>query len=678
MSDPSGDLGRFQFEHRSRYRAIVENAPEILALLEATGTVLYVNPYAEKVLGYRPEKVKGHNIFEFVHPEDTERAGQEYAKTIQEAGEHVPSVLRIRANTGEWIPFEVIANSRLQDPGIQAVVFTARDLRFRQEIEDAIHRANADIRAEVARRTMELTKINAELRIENNARRQAESRLERTISLLNATLDSTADGILVVSTEGKVKSWNQKFVEMWHLNFQVSIAGDDRQLLAQVSDQLKNPSDFLDRVRSVYADPAATSFDVLLFKDGRTFERYSQPQRLGDQIMGRVWSFRDVTHARKLEAELQQSHKIEALGLLAGGMAHDFNNLLMLICGHANQILESGPTQQVREISEEILSVTRRAASVTKQLLTFSRKQPEAPVASDLNRILLNLEPMLRHSLSNQTQLEISLAAEPEPVFVDVPQIEGMILNLVVNAQDAMPKGGRLSIATGTKSDRIPGEPAKVFSVLEVSDTGHGMTPEVQAHIFEPFFTTKEVGKGTGLGLSNVLGITQRAGGYIEVESEPKRGTRFRIYLPRVDKPAREAGSAPVARVRGGNETILLAEDEAGIRAMTRSYLESLGYRVLEAANGREAIRRSLEYAGPIHLVVTDLIMPGSRGDEALKLIRAQRPEVKAIFISGHVGKKVIEHPDPILYKPFELRELGRQIRSTLDSKPSETIKRAA
>ncbi|MBO0910644.1 MAG: PAS domain S-box protein [Acidobacteria bacterium] len=662
MSEPKEGVGR--------YRAIVENAPEILALLDATGTILYANPHMEKVLGYRHEEVKGRKIFEFVHPEDTERAAQEYARTIREAGEQVPSVLRIRASEGEWIPFEVIANSRLQDPEIQAIVFTARDLRFREDIEDAIRGANADIGAEVERRTTELTRINAELRIENNARRQAETRLEHTISLLNATLESTADGILVVSSQGEVTRCNRKFLEMWRLDFPGSIVGEDQRILAEVLDQLENPGDFIERVRTLYADPAATSFDVLNFKDGRIFERYSQPQRLDEKITGRVWSFRDVTRARNLEAELRHSQKMEALGLLAGGMAHDFNNLLMLISGYANQILDCRPSRQVAEISDQILAATRRAASVTKQLLTFSRKQPEAPVVSDLNRIVLNLEKMLRRSLRERTELEVSLAAEPQPVYVDVSQIEGMILNLVVNAQDAMPEGGQLSISTAGKSQPIPGErdSTRIFSVLEVRDTGHGMTPEVRAHIFEPFFTTKEVGKGTGLGLSSVLGVAQRAGGYIEVDSQPKRGTTFRIYLPQVEQPPRDAAQALVSESAGGNETILFAEDESGIRAMTRAYLESLGYRVLEAADGSEAIARSLEYAGPIHLVLTDLLMPGFRGDEAVKMIRAQRPEVKAVFISGHVGRETIGHRDPILYKPFDLAELGRQIRSTLDS----------
>jgi two-component system, cell cycle sensor histidine kinase and response regulator CckA len=666
-----GHLGQ-PHSNRRRYQAIVENAPEILALLDAKGTILYVNPYTEKILGHRPDQVEGQNIFEFVHPEDVERAGQEYAKTIREEREHVPSVLRIRDSAGGWVPFEIIANSQLSDPEIQAVIFTARDLRFRLGIEEAIRRANADIGAEVARRTTELTKINAELRIENNARRQAETRLQHTISLLNATLDSTADGILVVSTDGKVTSCNQKFVEMWRLNCSPSIGEENRSLLSYVSDQLQNPGDFLDRVRTLYANPAATNCDVLLFKDGRIFERYSQPQRLGEEITGRVWSFRDVTRARHLESELRHAQKMEALGLLAGGIAHDFNNLLMLISGYATQLLKNRSVEKSHEISEQILVTARRAASVTKQLLTFSRKQPEAAVVADLNLIVMNLEEMLRRLLDDKTQMQVSLSANPQLVYVDVSQIETMIMNLVVNAQDAMPEGGRLSIVTNSKAmashDKGALEKTKAFSVLEISDTGHGMTPKIRSHIFEPFFTTKQLGKGTGLGLSSALGIVERAGGQIEVESEINKGTTFRIYLPQVGEPDRRPTPAPISQAAGGNETLLLAEDESGIRAMTRAYLESLGYRVLEAANGSEAIACAFEYTGPIHLVVTDLLMPGLRGDLAVKMIRAHRPAVKAIIMSGHVSQEVEEDLGAILYKPFDLPELGRRVRKTLDA----------
>src|SRR5262249_54926102 len=318
---------------------------------------------------------------------------------------------------------------------------------------NAIRHANSDTQAEVAKRVTELAKINAELRIENQARRQVERRLQHTVSLLNATLESTADGIVVISNDRKVASSNQKFAAMWNLGSGSLIGMDDKVLLARVVDQLQNPDDFLVRVEELCADPAITSFDVLNFKDGRILERYSQPQRINDKIMGRVWSFRDVTRARNLELELRQSQKMEALGRLAGGVAHDFNNLLMLISGYATQLMEKSSIKEERDTCDQILAATMRAASVTKQLLTFSRKQPEAPTIADLNLIVLNLEAMLRRLLPDQVHLQVSVSAKPQPVYADVSQIEMMIINLAVNSRDAMPEGGRLSITT-TSTER--------------------------------------------------------------------------------------------------------------------------------------------------------------------------------------------------------------------------------
>ncbi len=668
-------------EHRDWYRSIVKNAPEILALLSAEGSILYASPYVGRVLGHRNDELAGHNIFEFVHPDDASRAALEYTDTVQHEGERIPSVLRLRDSSGQWIPFEIVANNRLQDPETRAVVFTARDLRFRKEIEAAILRSNADVEAETVKRTTELAKINAAMRIENQARLQAENRLQHTVSLLNATLDSTADGILVVSNEGKVTSCNKKFIEMWHLSCDSSIGKEDKAVLERVIDQLQSPSDFLEKVRSLYTDLSATSFDVLYFKDGRIFERYSQPQRIDDKIMGRVWSFRDVTRARNLELELRQSQKMEAIGRLAGGVAHDFNNLLMLISGYVTQLMENPSLAEGYGTCEQILATTRRAASLTKQLLAFSRKQPDAATTADLNLILLNLEPLLRRLLSDQIQLEVSAAAYPQPIYADVSQIEMMIMNLAVNAQDAMPEGGQLSIATTTRTlssrDDEGNATSREFAILEVRDTGHGMTSEVMARIFEPFFTTKQLGRGTGLGLSTVLGIAERAGGRIDVQSEPNRGATFRVYLPKIKAVPAEHVQPSASTPGGGTETILLAEDESGIRAMTRAYLEALGYRVIEAVDGAEAIRRSMEYAGPIHLVLTDLLMPGMRGDSAVKAIRSHRPEVKAIFMSGYTDQDVAAEPAAILNKPFEFPELGRRLRSILDTDSTRADKRA-
>jgi two-component system, cell cycle sensor histidine kinase and response regulator CckA len=679
-SKPTHDI-RGTEPNPDKYRLIVENAPEILALIGDEGVIVYVSPYTERVLGYRLEELEGRNIFEFVHPEDIPRAAQEYSDTVQRAGEKIPSILRFRDSSGSWIPFEIVANNRLFDLSIHAVVFTGRDLRFRKEVEAAIHCANEDTQTEAAQRVTELARINAELRIENQARRQAESQLQQTISLLNATLESTADGVLVISNDRKVTSCNKKFAEMWHLGSDGLVGEDDKTLLAKVTEQIEDPGGFLARIQELLEAPGAAGFDIVQFKDGRIFERYSQPQRINNKIMGRVWSFRDVTRSRTLELELRQSQKMEALGRLAGGIAHDFNNLLMLITLSATKLLENPPPAEGRSLCEQILATARQAASVTKQLLAFSRKQPEVRVAADLNAIVASLEHMLRRLLSSQIGIKVSLASDPQPVYVDVSQVEMMIMNLALNAQDAMPQGGLLSIITKSgvtphRKGEISGNGRK-FSVLEVSDTGHGMTPEVQARIFEPFFTTKPVGRGTGLGLSTVLGIAERSAGYVDVQSQPDKGTTLRIYLPRVEAISDvPAVASTVSAARGGSETLLLLEDEPGIRSMTRVYLETLGYRMLEAADGLEAIRLSMEYNGPIDLVLADILMPGMRGDAAVRAIRSHRPEIKALLMSGYVDQSLGEDQENILYKPFDFHELGRRVRSVLDADATHAVRR--
>ena len=322
---------------------------------------------------------------------------------------------------------------------------------------------------------------------------------------------------------------------------------------------------------------------------------------------------------------------------------------------------------------EQILAITKRAASVTKQLLTFSRKLPSEPTMADLNAIVLDMERILRRLLSDQVQLQIAVSSDPHPVWVDVSQIELMLINLAINAQDAMPEGGLLSIATTSElhssEENGPGGNSQLFAVLQVSDTGHGIAPEVQAHIFEPFFTTKQLGKGTGLGLSTVLGIVERAGGHIKVVSELNRGTTFKICLPQLrDASAVPFGAPAELPPSRGIETILLAEDESGIRAMTRAYLETLGYCVIEAADGPEAILRSSEYRGQIDLVLTDVLMPGIRGDAAVEEIRKERPGIKAIFMSGYTNHDIATTFDNILHKPFEFPELGRRVRMVLDA----------
>jgi PAS domain S-box-containing protein len=655
------------------FRTLIHNISDIVALIDAQGLLRFINPRMEKVLGYGSDDVLGRNIFEFIHPEDIPRATLEYSETLQRQGESVPSVLRLRDIAGAWVPFEIIANNQLNDPEIQGVIFTARDVRYRAEVEEAIRSANVDVEERAENRTTELAKRNADLRIENQTRLHTEKQFQQAVSLLNATLDATADGILVVSTEGKISSCNGRFLEMWEIECGSAIGRRDEDLLGQVLPQLQNSAEFLVKVKELYSSPEAVSFDVLYFKDGRIFERYSQPQRIGEFVVGRVWSFRDVTQARRMEQELRQSQKMEAVGRLAGGVAHDFNNLLMLMSGYLSQ-LDNDPalSSDHRSIIEQLLANTKRGASLTRQLLAFSRKDHTAPTVADLNTIVLNMEGLLRRLLYDSIHFEISLFKDPLYIFLDVNQVELAIMNLAVNAQDAMPSGGTLSISTRSEALAVTESCGKTsvtdFAVLEVTDTGHGMTPDTQSHIFEPFFTTKEPGKGTGLGLATVYGIVQRAEGQIKISSRLDQGTSFRVYLRKTPvAPGTKNAAAEKLPAPRGHETILLAEDEAGIRAMTRTYLEGLGYRVLEAANGTEAITLSKEYRGGIDLVLTDVMMPGARGDAVVKTIRQDRPGIQAILISGFADETKIDRSLEILEKPFEFPDLARRIRTLLN-----------
>jgi PAS domain S-box-containing protein len=653
-----------------RLRLLLLGISEIVALLDAEGVVRFVSPQMQRVLGTPISDVTGRSVFDFIHPDDRQRATAEFAKTVSEPGEGVPSVVRLKSQDGHWVPFEVIASNQLMDTEVNGVIITARDLRFRAEAEQAVRRANAGFDKQVEERTMDLAKANAALRIENQERRYVQIQLEHSLSLLNATLESTADGILVIANDGRISSCNQKCLDIWHLP-RIAVAGlRSRDLLSSVAPQLEAPEEFLDDLENMQTKPDTVGFKILMLKDGRILERYSQPQRVENQIVGRVWSFRDITHASRLEEELRQSQKMEAVGRLAGGVAHDFNNMLMIILGHANQLLEAPQlSPEDRDHCERLVEAGKRAATLTKQLLAFSRKHPIRPQVVDMNAVVTEMSKMLRPLLSARVQLIVNCRAEEMLVYLDRSQLELMIMNLVLNARDAMPDGGILSLATSAEvlpEDAIlPNTPRK-FVVLQISDTGIGMPPEIKQRIFEPFFSTKDAGTGTGMGLAMVYGIVERAEGHISVESERNQGTTFRIYLPlSTHKVIAEPIAHEVLPGRGVGK-LLLVEDEAGIRMMTCKYLENIGYAVFEAENGNEALRIFREQQGGIDLVITDIIMPGMRGDDLVREIQNERPGTAAIFISGYADVGNLNSEIVILEKPFSFPELGRCLEDVL------------
>ncbi len=394
----------------------------------------------------------------------------------------------------------------------------------------------------------------------------------------------------------------------------------------------------------------------------------------------------DVSERRVLEQQLRQSQKMEAVGRLAGGIAHDFNNLLMVISGYSEFLLERlGAEPHLRGPAQEIASAAERASSLTRQLLAFSRKQMLAPRIVNLNDVATENIKMLTRMIGEDIDLVLVPSPDLWAVRADAGQIEQVIMNLAVNARDAMPSGGKLTIETSNVTldedyARVHAPlPAGDYVMVAISDTGNGMDNETQSHIFEPFFTTKGT-KGTGLGLSTVYGIVKQSGGYIWVHSEVGRGTTFKIYLPRVASTGQTAAqvAAPVEyrRVEPGRETILLVEDEVNLRYLARQYLEKQGYKVIEAADGAVAMQIAVAHEGIIHLLLTDVIMPGMNGRELAQRISEIRPNVKILYMSGYT-ENVIGHNgmlEPgvrLLQKPFNLRDLKSVVREVLDTTPT-------
>lgn len=384
---------------------------------------------------------------------------------------------------------------------------------------------------------------------------------------------------------------------------------------------------------------------------------------------------------RQSEKQLRQAQKMEAVGRLAGGLAHDFNNLLTVIMGHAQVLLNEMETEHpFRAKVEEMQKAGDRAATLIRQLLTFSRKQPSTPKVLSVNPLITNFETMMRRLIGEDLELTLALTPQDLRISADPAQIEQVLMNLVVNARDAMPKGGRLRIETAqVELTKMPMYHVQLpalgtFVKISVSDTGTGMSPDTLTHIFEPFFTTKEEGKGTGLGLSTVFGIVTQSGGGLDVTSRIGQGSRFDVYFPSVRSNLDPTASdqTPRSSNRGG-ETILLVEDDASVRDLVRDELKKLGYRVLESKNGLEACLVATQQIGNYQLLLTDVVMPGMNGTELAQHLRILKPDLRILFISGYaddVGIGATDQLSDYLQKPFTPEALSQRIRQLLDLTP--------
>jgi signal transduction histidine kinase/ActR/RegA family two-component response regulator len=394
----------------------------------------------------------------------------------------------------------------------------------------------------------------------------------------------------------------------------------------------------------------------------------------GGTLRGYTLVSRDITEQMRMAEERMQSQKLEVIGRLAGSVAHDFNNLLTIVSGFTELLGQSMEPDETHQLYlDEITKASDQAASLTQQLLAFGRRQLLQPRVIDLNEIIRSMETMLRRLIGEHLELVTMLEAAPSHIRADAVQIQQALLNLVINARDAMPTEGLVVITTGNCREAVgSGGEAIPLVTLSVSDTGHGMDHDTLTRIFEPFFSTKEVGKGSGLGLATVDGIVAQSGGRIRVDSEPGQGTTFTILLPSTDDRSPDSAPLEPTASTNGSETVLLVEDEAALRRLSRRVLAQFGYTVVEAPNGEEALQLAEAYHGPIHLVLTDVVMPRMSGRDLAHKVLTSHPEAKVLFMSGYTDDAVVQHgvqtqEVSLLRKPFTPFALAARVREVLD-----------
>ena len=510
-------------------------------------------------------------------------------------------------------------------------------------------------------------------------RKTSEEQIKHALSLLNATLESTADGILVVDRSGKIVTSNSKFAEMWRIPEETLATKEENRVIAVILEQLTEPESFFDQVTDLYRRPDAESEDTIAFKDGRIFERSSKPQRVAAEIVGRVWCYRDVTDRNRLQEDLRQSQKMEALGTLTGGIAHDFNNILTTIIGFGSLMQRrQSPDDPSSEHLKKILAAADSATALTKGLLAYSRKESLHQETVDLNDIVRKGNELLTRLIGEDIDLTTMLADEKLPILVDSGQIQQVLMNLATNARHAITGAGSLVISTrlAELDDRFLlshgyGKKGR-YALLTISDSGIGMDRHTMDRIFEPFFTTKGPGTGTGLGLSIVYGIVKQHHGYINVYSEPEHGTTFKVYLPLTDHDLSAIDHALLPIPTGGTETLLLVEDNADIRQLLQELLTDAGYRIIEAFDGQDGIEKFREHREEIRLLILDVIMPRKNGKEVYEEARIIQKDLKALFMSGYTAdiisrKGILEGEYNFISKPLSPSEILRKIRSLLD-----------
>jgi len=618
-------------EQIRRLAAIVESSDDAIVGKDLEGIVTTWNAGAENMYGYTPAEAVGRHIGFLAVP------GQESA---------FDDVLSTTRRGDGVCQFDM--QHRAKDRKVLHVSLTASPIRDSTGKIVGVSSITRDV----------------------TQRRLAGEQIRQ----LAAIVESSQDAVVGIDLDGTISSWNSGAEQMY--GYEAGEAVGQPIAFLAVPGQEKDFEEVPDRIRS--GELVRHCETQRRAKDGKILDvslTLSPIHDLSGQIVGMSSIARNVSSERAIEQQFRQAQKMEAVGQLAGGVAHDFNNLLMIVHSCAQMILlQAGENKSISKYAEQIRQAADRGSAVTTQLLAFSRKQPQDLRTMDLNDVVKQLMKMLPHLLRENVATEFLPRNPAAKVRMDRSQVELAIMNLAINARDAMPNGGKLIIETNlVRLGKLFSEQHAVsispgsYVQLVVSDTGVGMDAATQARIFEPFFTTKEVGKGTGLGLSTVYGIVKQNHGFIWVYSELEKGTTFKIYLPEVDQPVEINASSPQAnRRRNGNETILLAEDQTHLRDVLREFLSDRGYRVLAAANGAEALRISQEYRGRIDLFLTDVVMPDTRGPELGHSVVKLHPETRVIFMSGYphrsLGQDGWDSDAILLQKPFDIDTLEQKI----------------
>jgi len=572
-------------------------------------------------------------------------------------------------NGGLDVPFVFVSGTIGEDVAVTAMKAGANDYFIKGSLKRLVPAVQRELRDAETRR--ERRRVESE-------RREAEEALRRSEERHRLLFEHIADVILVLDGDGVIRFVSESARDV--------LGCGPEELVGRAALDLIHPDDVKQAYSLIEPDEQGAAFESLEVRmshgDGswKLMECALRNLLLMEDVAGLVVTCRDITERKRLETEILQAQKLESVGRLAGGIAHDFNNLLTAVMGHANLLLmDDRLTEAQRSEITGIERVVERAAGLTRQMLAFGRRQVLDMRPLDLNSVVSNLVPILVSALTEKIEIETDLGVDLGTIHGDVGRLEQVLMNLAVNARDAMPDGGRLRINTYNidldehYSDVHPVVEPGPFVALVVSDTGSGMDRETRDHIFEPFFTTKEPGRGTGLGLATVYGIVKQSGGFIWVYSEVGMGTTFKIYLPRVDS-APEALSSEVDPVPppGGNETVLLVEDDETVRQLAARVLRGRGYDVLEAKNGDEALRWLSDPERTIDALLTDAVLPGLGGRELARQATALRPDLPVLFVSGYATpvltqQGILDAGVNLLEKPFSASSLARALRSVID-----------